>query len=190
MTPPRTVPDAAFRTVLLTPVDGPTPPAGVPGTGFEARIHSPAGVRSWLLSTVRPVGSPAPRPFLDEHLALDLTAPGAARWRRHADVLHLGRTGPVRARDRLSAVLRAFPGCAVATADGTDGTRFVLARTGGRLALRGSPSAPGPVLGSLAHAWLANGGALTELVALAEPLAPAAPAAPVPAPRPGARHGA
>ncbi|WP_405003900.1 hypothetical protein OHV13_05585 [Kitasatospora purpeofusca] len=185
MTPPRAVPHAAFRTVLLTPVDGPPPSAGVPGTGFEARVHSPAGVRSWLLTTVRTVESPAPRSFVDEHLALDLTAPGAARWRRHADVLHLGRTAPVRARDRLSAVLRAFPGCAVATADGTDGTRFVLARTGGRLALRTSPPAPALVLGSLAHAWLAAGGALTELVAPAELLAPTAPA-----PRPGARRGA
>ncbi|MFD7414634.1 hypothetical protein [Kitasatospora purpeofusca] len=185
MTPPRAVPHTAFRTVLLTPVDGATPPAGVPGTGFEARIHSPAGVRSWLLGTVRPAGSPAPRCFLDEHLALDLTAPGAAHRRRHADVLHLGRTGPVRARDRLSAVLRTFPGCAVATADGTDGTSFVLARTGGRLALRASPSVPGLVLGSLAHAWLATGGALTELVALAELRVPVAPA-----PRPGTRHGA
>ncbi|MFB8241865.1 hypothetical protein ACFC58_35565 [Kitasatospora purpeofusca] len=186
MTRPRTVPHAAFRTVLLTPVDGPPPSAGVPGaTGFEARIHSPAGVRSWLLSTVRPVGPTALRSFVDEHLALDLTAPGAARWRHHADVLHLGRTGPVRARDRLSAVLRAFPGCAVATADNTDGTLFVLTRTGGRLMLRTSPPAPGLVLGSLAHAWLATGGTLTELVALTELLAPAAPA-----PRPGVRRGA
>ncbi|MFB8059411.1 hypothetical protein [Kitasatospora purpeofusca] len=196
MTPPRTGPHTAFRTVLLTPVDGP-PSAGVPGTGVEARIHSPAGVRSWLLTTVRPVGPAARRSFVDEHLALDLTAPGAARWRRHADVLHLGRTGPGRARDRLSAVLRAYPGCAVATADDADGTLFALARTGGRLALRTSPPVPGIDLGSLAHAWLATGGTLNELVALAELGAPTGFLAPggflapsAPAPRPGARHGA
>ncbi|MDY0816762.1 hypothetical protein [Kitasatospora purpeofusca] len=184
MTPPRTAPHTAFRTVLLTPVDGPPPSTGVPGsTGFEARIHSPAGVRSWLLTTVRPVEPTALRSFVDEHLALDLTAPDAARWRRHADVLHLGRTGPGGARDRLSAVLRAFPGCAVTTAVDPDGTLFVLARTGGRLVLRTSPPTPGLALGSLAHAWLATGGSLTELVALAELVAPAAPA-----PRPGARR--
>ncbi|MEV0190940.1 hypothetical protein AB0I39_20670 [Kitasatospora purpeofusca] len=190
MTPPRTGPHTAFRTVLLAPVDGP-PSTGVPGTGVEARIHSRAGVRSWLLTTVRPVEPAARRSFVDEHLALDLTAPGAARWRRQADVLHLGRIGPGRTRSRLSAVLQALPGCAVATADGTDGTLFALARTGGRLVLRTSSPVPGTVLGSLAHAWLATGGTLDELVAVAELVAPAGFAAPsAPAPRPGVRRGA
>ncbi|MFJ4090765.1 hypothetical protein ACIPYS_04220 [Kitasatospora sp. NPDC089913] len=167
MTPPRT----AFRTVLLAPVDGPTPSTGEPGRSVEARIRSSAGVRCGLLLTVdRTAGPVVPRPFVDEHLALDLTAPGATHWRHHADVLHLGRTGRARARERLSAVLGALPGCAVATADDADGTLFVLARSGGGLVLRTSSPVPGLVLGSLAHAWLAAGGRLAELVALAAPV--------------------
>lgn len=71
-------------------------------------------------------------------------------------------------------MLRAHPGCAVATADCGAGAVLVLARTGGRLALRlrdgtGSPRSSWQRLavGSLAHAWLAAGRALAEITTLA-----------------------
>ncbi|MFE7559316.1 hypothetical protein ACFU74_06410, partial [Kitasatospora sp. NPDC057500] len=118
-------------------------------------------------------GGPLTRAFVDEHLALDLADPHAARWRHHADVLHLGTTAPGRARERLAAVLRAHPGCAVATADGEGGTLLVLTRTGGRLVLRLRPGGSGPpspaqrlAVGSLAHTWLAAGRTLTEITTL------------------------
>ncbi|MFB6892879.1 hypothetical protein ACFCX4_26605 [Kitasatospora sp. NPDC056327] len=170
-----------LHTVRLAPVGGPMPSAGASGPLFEVRVHSPAGLWHGLL-TGRPGpgrsgGAPA-LPFVDEHLALDLAGPDAARWRRHADVLHLGPTtlgdGPVPAR--LAAVLRAHPGCAVATADGRAGTLHVLSRTGGRLVLRPRPGSGGPPLaaqrlavGSLAHAWLASGRALSGITGLAAP---------------------
>ncbi|MFF8774159.1 hypothetical protein [Kitasatospora sp. NPDC015120] len=161
-----------LHTVRLAPADGPAPSAGAPGPHVEARIHSPAGVCHGLLATRPPAGrsgGPLSRVFVDEHLALDLADPGAARWRHHADVLHLGATAP----GRLAAVLRAHPGCAVATADGAGGTLLVLTRTGGRLTLRPRPGSSGPsspaqrlAAGSLTHAWLAAGRTLGELTAL------------------------
>ncbi|MER7704510.1 hypothetical protein ABTX81_16670 [Kitasatospora sp. NPDC097605] len=145
----------ALHTVRLAP-------AGAGRTHVEARIHSPAGVCRGLLAG----GGPLARAFVDEHLALDLADPDAARWRHHADVLHLGAAAP----GRLAAVLRAHPGCAVATADGEGGTLLVLARTGGRLLLRPRPGPSGPpspaqrlAIGSLAHSWLAAGRTLAEI---------------------------
>ncbi|MFF2349915.1 hypothetical protein ACFVVL_09055 [Kitasatospora sp. NPDC058115] len=162
-----------LHTVRLAPADGPAPSAGAPGPHVEARIHSPAGVCHGLLATRPPAGrsgGPLSRVFVDEHLALDLADPDAARWRHHADVLHLGTAAP----GRLTTVLRAHPGCAVATADGEGGTLLVLTRTGGRLTLRPRPGSSGPAssaqrlaAGSLAHAWLAAGRTLGELTALA-----------------------
>ncbi|MFE7190032.1 hypothetical protein [Kitasatospora sp. NPDC057595] len=166
----------ALHTVRLAPADGPAPSAGAPGTHFEARIHSPAGVCHGQLASRLPAGrsgGPLTRAFVDEHLALDLADPDAARWRHHADVLHLGAAAPGPARLRLAAVLRAHPGCAVATADGEDGTLLVLARTGGRLVLRPRPGSSGPpsaaqrlAVGSLAHTWLAAGRTLAEITTL------------------------
>ncbi|MFC5668407.1 hypothetical protein ACFP3U_36300 [Kitasatospora misakiensis] len=181
MTSSSTVPHRALRTVRLAPADGPPPSAGAPGTRFEARIHSPAGVCHGLLTTLRPGRPAALRGWVDEHLALDLTIPGATRWRHHADVLHLGPSGAVRARERLDAVLRAHPGCAVATAEDADGALLVLARTGGRLTLRAPSPGPRSAVGSLIHAWLTAGGALTDLASVSVT---------VPAPARGYRRGA
>ncbi|MEV6977945.1 hypothetical protein [Kitasatospora sp. NPDC093806] len=160
-----------LHTVRLAPADGLAPSAGAPAALFEARVHSPAGVCHGLLTSRRPT---APHSFVDEHLAVDLTDPDAAHRRHHADVLHLGTTTSGRAVDRLTAVLRTHPGCAVATADCGSGVLLVLARTGGRLALRlraGGGRAPAawqrPAVGSLAHAWLAAGRTLAEITALA-----------------------
>ncbi|MER5355387.1 hypothetical protein ABT093_34315 [Kitasatospora sp. NPDC002551] len=183
-----TAPHTALHTVRLVPADGPSPSAGTAGTRFEARIHSPAGVCHGLLVSRSPAGRPGgplTRAFVDEHLAIDLADPDAARRRRHADVLHLGATAPGRARERLAAVLRTHPGCAVATADGEGGTLLVLARTGGRLVLRprpgdGAPPSPAQRLavGSLAHTWLAAGRTLAELTTLTASAPTSRPACP------------
>ncbi|MFJ8476617.1 hypothetical protein [Kitasatospora sp. NPDC094011] len=160
---------AALHTMRLTPVGAPA------AMLFEARVVSAAWVGHGLLATdpaATNPGSTAPgdRPgpgFVDEHLVLDLSRPGGLRWRRQADVLHLGLLPAAEAHGRLAELLSAHPGCAVATAQHRTGTVQLLARTGARLVLRasqppGSSSLP-LVLGSLAHAWLAAGRALTEL---------------------------
>ncbi|MGW2546841.1 hypothetical protein ACWC5I_39725 [Kitasatospora sp. NPDC001574] len=168
---------AALHTVRLAPADGLAPSAGAPASLFEARVHSPAGFCHGLLTSCLrsdPDGDPLARTFVDEHLALDLTDPDAGRWRHHADVLHLRAPDPRQALARLAAVLRAHPGCAVASAECGGGSFLVLARTGGRLALRLRPGTGGPpsswprsAVGSLAHAWLAAGRALAEITTLA-----------------------
>ncbi|MFJ4191205.1 hypothetical protein [Kitasatospora sp. NPDC089509] len=165
---------AALHTMRLTPVGAPA------AMLFEARVVSAAWVGHGLLATdpaatapvstasvsTAPGGRPGPG-FVDEHLVLDLSRPGGLRWRRQADVLHLGLLPAAEAHGRLAELLSAHPGCAVATAQHRTGTVQLLARTGARLVLRasqppGSSSLP-LVLGSLAHAWLAAGRALTEL---------------------------
>ncbi|MFJ6616871.1 hypothetical protein ACIQOW_04705 [Kitasatospora sp. NPDC091335] len=154
------------------PVRGPGKDTG-PATLFEARVVSTTGVRHGLLAadpadpaSTLPDGSPGAG-FVDEHLVLDLSEPEGFRWRRHADVLHLGQVPAPDVHARLAAVLSAHPGCAVATAEHRTRTVLVLARTGARLVLRSCAPAgepvPPPALGSLAHAWLAAGRALTEL---------------------------
>ncbi|MEV7783150.1 hypothetical protein [Kitasatospora sp. NPDC088351] len=168
---------AALHTVRLTPADGLVPSAGLPATLFEARIHSPAGACHGLLTSCLPPDPGADQPrraFVDEHLALDLTGPDAARWRHHADVLHLGTATPEGALEQLTEALRTHPGCAVVTADCGAGTVLVLARTGGRLAMRLRDGTSGPrsswqrlAIGSLAHAWLAAGRGLAELTGMA-----------------------
>ncbi|MFF4383273.1 hypothetical protein [Kitasatospora sp. NPDC001547] len=146
---------------------------------FEARVMSTTGIHrgllaadpAWPTSSASPA-SPVPGGrsgpgFVDEHLVLDLTGPGGLRWRRHADVLHLGPIPAAGAHVRLADLLSAHPGCAVATAEHRPGALLVLARTGAWLVLRARGPAGGPLppsaLGSLAHAWLAAGRALGEL---------------------------
>ncbi|MEU1286172.1 hypothetical protein [Kitasatospora sp. NPDC005856] len=135
---------------------------------FEARVTSAAGVHHGLLAADPSAAAERPGPgFVDEHLMLDLTEPGGLRWRRHADVLHLGPVPAADVHARLAGLLAAHPGCAVATAEHRPGAVLVLARSGARLVLRASGPAgepvPPPALGSLAHAWLAAGRALGEL---------------------------
>ncbi|MFF2079498.1 hypothetical protein ACFVXG_32680 [Kitasatospora sp. NPDC058162] len=163
---------AGLHTVRLTPVADP-PDGGAPATLFDARVVSPAGACHGLLATAPPVAlhdRPGPA-FEDEHLVLDLTEPTGLCRRRQADVLHVGFLPTGDDGARLTGVLSAYPGCAVATAERRGGAVLLLARTGGRLILRpafgahrtgGAPTLP-LALGSLAHAWLAAGRALTEL---------------------------
>lgn len=160
---------AALHTVRLVPL-GPVASGGSAAVLFEARVTSTTGVRHGLLAAARPSAAGEARPgpgFVDEHLVLDLTGPGGFRWHRQADVLHLGPVPAEDAHARLAGLLSAHPGCAVATAEHRPGAVLVLARSGARLTLRtcgptGEPVPP-PALGSLAHAWLAAGRALTEL---------------------------
>ncbi|MFD4657425.1 hypothetical protein ACFWP2_17585 [Kitasatospora sp. NPDC058444] len=179
---------AALHTVRLVPVGSGAGGPGAGGSGpgspgarggsaaalFEARVTSTAGVHHGLLAADPPATAAAERPgpgFVDEHLVLDLTEPGGLRWRRHADVLHLGPVPAADADARLAELLAAHPGCAVATAEHRPGAVLVLAQSGARLVLRASGPASGPAgepvpppaLGSLAHAWLAAGRALGEL---------------------------
>ncbi|MFJ7246399.1 hypothetical protein ACIQWA_17340 [Kitasatospora sp. NPDC098652] len=164
---------AVLHTVRLAPLAAP-PSGRPPASLFDARVVSPAGARRVLL-TADPPAAPhdgRPRPgFEVEHLVLDLTEPTALRWRRQADVLHLGLLPAADIGARLVEALSAHPGCAVATAERRGGAVLLLARTGARLFLRpapgarrtdGAPALP-LALGSLAHAWLAAGRALTEL---------------------------
>ncbi|MFF2543921.1 hypothetical protein ACFVUY_15295 [Kitasatospora sp. NPDC058063] len=160
---------AALHTVRLAPVR-PGAHDGSATTLFEARVTSTTCVRHGLLAADPAATAAAERPgpgFVDEHLVLDLTEPGGLRWRRHADVLHLGPVPTADAHARLAGLLSAHPGCAVATAEHRPGAVLVLARTGERLVLRASGPGGGPVpppaLGSLAHAWLAAGRTLDEL---------------------------
>ncbi|MFI2611390.1 hypothetical protein [Kitasatospora sp. NPDC018619] len=166
--------NAALHTVRLVPVGSSA--YGGPAYGssatmlFEARVTAALGVHHGLLATVPASTRPGERSgpgFVDEHLVLDLAEPGGLRWRRHADVLHLGPVPRADARARLTELLSTHPGCAVATAEHRPGAVVVLARNGDRLVLRTSAPAEGSVpptaLGSLAHAWLAAGRALTEL---------------------------
>ncbi|MFJ9446057.1 hypothetical protein ACIRRH_29995 [Kitasatospora sp. NPDC101235] len=160
---------AALHTVRLVPV-GPSAYGGSTTALFEARVMSTAGIRHGLLAADPASTAPEERPgpgFVDEHLVLDLTEPGGFRWRRHADVLHLGPVPAADVHARLAKLLSAYPGCAVATAEHRPGAVLVLARTGARLVLQASGPAgepvPPPALGSLAHAWLAAGRALGEL---------------------------
>lgn len=180
---------AALHTVRMVPVGPGAGGPGVSGPGaggaggngpgagggsgaalFEARVTSTAGVHHGLLAADPPATAAAERPgpgFVDEHLVLDLSEPGGLRWRRHADVLHLGPVPAADVHARLAELLAAHPGCAVATAEHRPGAVLVLARSGARLVLRASGPAGEPVppqaLGSLAHAWLAAGRALGEL---------------------------
>ncbi|MFJ2862017.1 hypothetical protein [Kitasatospora sp. NPDC087314] len=167
---------ATLHTVRLVPAGGPPPTADRAVTLFEAHVSSPAGVRHGSLTTRPPSGAHPGRPcpgFVDEHLALDLTDPEGFRWRRHADVLHVGLLPASDLLARLVGVLSAHPGCAVTTAEHRAGTVLILARTGTRLIVRPArgthhPSAPAlPLtLGSLAHAWLAAGRALTDVTGI------------------------
>ncbi|MFE3875389.1 hypothetical protein ACFXPX_13435 [Kitasatospora sp. NPDC059146] len=164
---------ATLHTVRLAPLA--VPPSGEPSASlFDARVVSPAGARHVLLtadpSTAPQDGRPGPG-FEDEHLVLDLTEPTALRWRRQADVLHLGLLPAAGIGARLTGVLSAHPGCAVVTAERRGGAVLVLTRTGARLVLRpapgahrtdGAPTLP-LALGSLVHAWLAAGRAPAEL---------------------------
>ncbi|MFI9360957.1 hypothetical protein ACIG5E_07825 [Kitasatospora sp. NPDC053057] len=163
---------AVLHTVRLAPLTG--PPSGGPSAAlFDARVVSPTGARHGLLAAGPPTAPRRDRPgpgFVDEHLVLDLTEPAGRRWRRQADVLHLGLLPAAHSGARLAGALSAHPGCAVATAEHRSGAVLLLARTGAPLLLRpgrgahhpGAPALP-LALGSLAHAWLAAGRALTEL---------------------------
>ncbi|MFE4972541.1 hypothetical protein ACFRAR_10505 [Kitasatospora sp. NPDC056651] len=160
---------AALHTAWLVPV-GSAVGDGSATTLCDALVTVGPGVHHGLLATcsASTASEEWPGPgFVDEHLVLDLTEPGGLRWRRHADVLHLGPVPEADVHARLAELLSAHPGCAVATAVHRPGTVVVLARNGDRLVLRASAPAggpvPPPVLGSLAHAWLAAGRALTEL---------------------------
>ncbi|MDH6703891.1 hypothetical protein P3T27_000592 [Kitasatospora sp. MAA19] len=167
---------ATLHTVRFVPVGGSPPTADRAATRFEAQVSSHAGVRHGSLTARRPSGAHPGRPcpgFVDEHLALDLTEPEGFRWRRHADVLHVGLLPAADLIARLAEVLSAHPGCAVTTAEHRAGTVLILARTGSRLIVRPArgtqnPSTPAPslTLGSLAHAWLAAGRTLADVTGI------------------------
>ncbi|WP_441248468.1 hypothetical protein [Kitasatospora sp. McL0602] len=107
------------------------------------------------------------REFVDQHLNVCLTGDG--RWRRLADVLHLGLPGRGRGRSRVVAAhvaalaLARHPGCAVAAVGTADGAVTVLCATGQsfviRLPAEHSPGRNAFAIGSLTHAWLAAGAA-------------------------------
>ena len=97
--------------------------------------------------------SPCPPglPLVDEHLRVRLDAAADPRWTGCADVLHRDRPPTAgTAAGAAERVLRAHPGCLLASVRVREGGCAAAARDGRRFTLAGPP------LTAQEHAWLAS----------------------------------